>query len=371
MPAHRHALVIGKFYPPHRGHHWLIRQTIDVAERTTVVVMSSVHESIPVGDRLEWLRQEHAADSTISFVGVRCDAPVDIDDPHVWATQVAIMRAGARSVTDVPIDVVVTSEAYGPELAERFGADHVVMPRTSDGLSASLVRHGLADRWDDLAPATRAGLALRVVVLGAESTGTTTICERIAERYRQRGDAWNRTGVVAEYGRDYTRRLMAQQGVSDVNDLAWERADFDVIGTEQTRAEDAAAAAGSPLLVCDTDALATGVWERRYLGTGSRAEPSYAASDALPRHDLYLLTDDVGVPWQGDCLRERDLEMRAAMTTWFEDALIASGQSWVLLTGSLEDRVRLAIRSIEPLLERRLSFTAPKTGPGFEATIIG
>jgi len=107
-----------------------------------------------------------------------------------------------------------------------------------------------------------------------------------------------------------------------------------------------------------------------FLFDGRLIKRIYAAADALPRHDLYLLTDHDGVPWRGDGLREGDLDVRAAMTSWFEDTLVATGQSWVLLTGSIEERVALAIRSIEPLLERRLSFTAPKTGPGFEATVI-
>ena len=37
----------------------------------------------------------------------------------------------------------------------------------------------------------------------------------------------------------------------------WTPADFDTVAVEQTRRESLAAAAGSPLLVCDTDAFAT------------------------------------------------------------------------------------------------------------------
>lgn len=293
MAAYRHGLVIGKFYPPHRGHHWLIREATSYADRISVVVMSSANESLSLADRLSWLRAEHAQDAAVNVVGVRCDAPVDIDDAQVWAAQVAIMRAAARSVTDDPVDVVITSEAYGPELAQRFGAAHVVIPRTSDGLSASLVRHDLVAQWDELAPATRAGLAVRVVVLGADSTGTTSVCRRLAEHYRSRGGVWSRTAIVEASG----------PGDEDV--------------------------AGSPLLVRHSVA-------------------------PLPRSDVHLLNDD------GSDLTQR-----------FEDALIAAGHSWVLLSGTIEQRVALAIRTIDPFLDRRLHFAAPKTGPGFEATVIG
>ena len=42
-----HGLVIGKFYPPHEGHHLLISTAAAVCERVTVLVLSHEVESIP------------------------------------------------------------------------------------------------------------------------------------------------------------------------------------------------------------------------------------------------------------------------------------------------------------------------------------
>ena len=50
----------------------------------------------------------------------------------------------------------------------------------------------------------RAGLTTRIVVVGAESTGTTTVVGLLAEHYRARGGRVGRTPCVGEYGRDYT-----------------------------------------------------------------------------------------------------------------------------------------------------------------------
>lgn len=60
-------------------------------------------------------------------------------------------------------------------------------------------------------------------------------------------------------------------------------------------------------------------------------------------------------------MREGDLEIRAAMTSWFIDALVAAGQSFVLLTGTLQDRLDVAIRTIGQLLAIRMRFAAPLT----------
>ena len=65
----------------------------------------------------------------------------------------------------------------------------------------------------------------------------------------------------------------------------------DIAGREQNaRCEDAAARGGLPLLVCDTDALATAVWHERYLGDpgaggggGARTRPARPVDPHRPR----------------------------------------------------------------------------------------
>jgi NadR type nicotinamide-nucleotide adenylyltransferase len=366
-----HGLVIGKFYPPTLGHHHLIRIAAANVQRLTVVCMASAAESIALADRVAWLRAEHATDTNVTVVGIQCDAPVDYGDETVWAAQVALMRAALATVTPVPVHAVFSSEEYGAQLASWLEAKHVPVDadRTAVPISGTAVRADLAAGWAWLAPATRAGLTTRVVFVGAESTGTTTISRLLAQHYRARGGAWAGTRWVDEYGRDFTtikwgRDRAARPGLA-LEDLEWTADDFDAIATEQTRREDAAAAAGSPLLVCDTDAFATAVWERRYLGQRARSGQPWAA--ALPRRAVYLVTDHYGVPWVDDGLREGDHAVRAAMTGWFTEALTRAGQSWVLLTGTLEQRLSLAIRTTDLLLERAATFAAPLApadGPG-------
>jgi len=113
-------------------------------------------------------------------------------------------------------------------------------------------------------------------------------------------------------------------------------------------------------VVCDTDAFATSVWERRYLGRAARGRQPWATT-GLPRRDVYLLTSHEGVPWHDDGLREGDLAVRAAMTGWFAAALTAAGHSWVLLTGSLPGRLDLAVRVTDAALAGRARFGAAIT----------
>ncbi|PZF83761.1 AAA family ATPase [Jiangella anatolica] len=360
---YRHALVIGKFYPPHAGHHHLVRTAATVAERVTVVAMAAATESLPLADRVRWLREVHAVDPGVVVTGVRCDAPMDLESETVWAAQVASMRAATAAVTATPIDVVLTGEAYGAELARRFGAAHVAVDpdRTQVPVSATAVRADLAGHWHRLAAPVRRDLACRVVVVGAESTGTTTVSQVLAEHYRARGGVWRATAWVPEYGRHYTVAKLAQSRVgrpeAEVTDLVWTAPDFAVIAGRQNRMEDLAAATGSPLVVCDTDAFATTIWERRYLGRDSH-HARVAGTVDLPRRDVYLVTDHIGVPFVQDGLRDGE-QVRARMTGWFTAALTAAGHSWVLLTGTLDQRLRLAVRVVDQLLAVRCSFAEP------------
>jgi NadR type nicotinamide-nucleotide adenylyltransferase len=367
----RHGLIIGKFYPPHLGHQYLISRAAGACGQVTVLVMAARRETIALSDRVAWLRQALAAQPSVAVSGVTCDAPVDYDDATVWAAQVAVMRAALARDGRPPVDAVFSSEPYGAELARRFLAEHVAVDddREAMPVSASQVRGDLAGHWDWLVPAARAGLVTRVVVLGAESTGTTAVAGLLAGHYRARGGAWGRTPCVEEYGREYTvikweAARAAARGAGRpepaLEEITWTREDFDMVAGEQTRRENAAAAGAGPLVICDTDAFATAIWERRYLGAAARGPQPWATSH-LPRHDLYLLTSHEGVPWHDDGLREGDLDVRARMTGWFATALTHAGHSWVLLTGTLEERMRLAIRATDLALEDRASFGASIT----------
>lgn len=366
MAAFPHGLVLGKFYPPHRGHQHLIETAAGRCGEVTVLVMAARSESVPLADRVAWLRAACGGLPAVTVTGVACDVPVDFGDRAIWTAQVAVMNAALDGNERPGVDVVFSSEPYGDELAARLGAQHVCVDacRVKVAVSASGIRADLAGSWEHLTGPAQAGLAARVVVLGAESTGSSTTADLLAAHYRRRGGSWAHTRCVTEAGRDYTvskwqqaRAAAAAAGLPEppLDALAWTHADFDTVAAEQTRRENEAVVAGSPLVVCDTDAFATSVWERRYLGTQARGLQPWATT-GLPRHDVYLLTSHEGVPWHDDGLREGDLATRTAMTGWFTAALTAAGHSWVLLTGSVEDRLALAVRVTDSVLEQRARF---------------
>ncbi|WP_249383573.1 hypothetical protein [Mycobacterium sp. DBP42] len=133
MTKFRHGLMIGKFYPPRLGHHEAIRAAAARCDRFTVLVMAAAVETIPLADRMAWLREEHERDANVRIAGIPCDAPVDVTDERVWAAQVAAMRAGVRAAGAAPdIDAVFSGDDYVDELARWFGATAVRTGRTRE-----------------------------------------------------------------------------------------------------------------------------------------------------------------------------------------------------------------------------------------------
>ncbi len=183
--------------------------------------------------------------------------------------------------------------------------------------------------WDRLPVEVRAAQALRIAVVGAESTGTTGLAKALAAHYR--------TDWVPEYGREYTEKRAPGP---------WQTGEFVHIAEQQCQREDEALRLCNRLLICDTNAFATHIWHRRYLGSDSAEVQAIAATR---RFDLYLLTGDE-IPFEPDPIRDGE-HIRHTMHEWFEQALSSQPVRWRLLRGSHETRMAVAIAAINLMFE--------------------
>lgn len=335
-----HGLVIGKFYPPHAGHLALVRAAQARCDRVTVQVLASSVETLPGALRAAWLREELP---TARVVHGLDDHPVDYADPAAWDAHTAVIE----SLLDAPVDLLVTSDAYGEELARRLGARwHRVDPgRAGLPVSGTAVRADPARYWWALPAPVRAWFVRRVVVTGAESTGTTTLAQDLTAHYG--------LPTVAEFGREWSE--VRPGGFT----APWHTAEFDLVAREQARREDdAARRTPRPLLVCDTDPAATAIWHERYVGHPS---PGVVAL-AEPRvPDLYLLTGDE-IPFVQDGLRDGE-HVRHGMQQRFREDLARReqlhGVPWVELRGPREVRLAAAVRLVDDLLRRPRDLADP------------
>ena len=322
-------LVIGKFYPPHRGHKLLIDEAVVQSERAVVIVCGKPTDTIPGELRAQWLQEIHP---TVQVMVI--DDHYDENDSRVWAENTL------RWLGRAP-DAVFTSEDYGDRYAELMGSKHIGVNKARGRvpISGTAIRNDPYANWDFIEPPVRSWFAKRVCVVGAESTGTTTLAQALADKFQ--------TNWVEEYGREYSAEKLAR------NEAEWNTDEFAMIAREQTQREDEAARQANRVLICDTNAFATVLWHRRYIGSHS------AVVEEIARHgkcDLYLLTG-AEIPFVQDGLRDGE-HIRQEMHRWFEVALAAQSVSWKILRGSHERRLQEAIRATASLFEN--SAWAPK-----------
>lgn len=180
---------------------------------------------------------------------------------------------------------------------------------------------------------------LRVVLIGAESTGKTTLCIELARHYN--------TVWVAEYGRELWEEKLAAQSLKGGDIPEWTDEDFIHIAEEQQRRENEATTHANRVLICDTNAFATATWYERYAG---KRHPLVDAIGNRDQVDLYLIPTPE-VPFVQDGVRDGE-KIRGWMHDRFVELIKAKGTPYTLITGPWEGRVDQAIAAIDALLAR-------------------
>ncbi len=319
----KRGLIVGKFYPPHRGHKFLIDSGRAQVDELTVIICQKPHEQ-PSGElRAAWLQAIHP-DVRVLLI----DDVYDEQDSRIWAEN------SIRWLGYAP-DVVFTSENYGERFAFHLGCQHVLIDqaRTIVPVSGTMVRTNPMQNWDFLEPPVRGWYAKRVCLVGAESTGKTTLAKALAVHYD--------TNWVAEYGREYSENKLAEHG-----GYTWTSEEFTHIAKVQCERENEAARRANKILICDTDAFATSIWHRRYLHERSASVEDIVALHRRP--DLYFLTD-LNTPFEQDGTRDGEA-IRNWMHEIFVEELKAQHLSFAFLSGSHESRLHQAIAMIDDLL---------------------
>ena len=168
---------------------------------------------------------------------------------------------------------------------------------------------------------------LRIAVLGAESSGKSTLCEALAQRY---GTIW-----VPEYLREF---------VDTMGRVPFESDQFGIARTQRER-EEAAAARAKRYLFCDTTPLMTALYSRVYWGRVDAQLAELARS-----HDYALtLVTATDTPWTPDGLQRESEEVREMVHRMVLAELNERGIPFVLIEGDLPQRLRQVERALEAL----------------------
>ncbi|WP_305822999.1 ATP-binding protein [Massilia brevitalea] len=157
----------------------------------------------------------------------------------------------------------------------------------------------------------------RIAILGAESSGKSTLCEALARRH---GTVW-----VPEYLREF---------VDTMGRVPFEEDQFGIARTQRAR-EDAAAVLARDFLFCDTTPLMTALYSRVYWGRVDAQLTELART-----HDYALtLVAATDTPWTPDGLQRESEEVRDMVHRMVLTELQERGIPFLLVKGDLPQRI--------------------------------
>jgi NadR type nicotinamide-nucleotide adenylyltransferase len=172
----------------------------------------------------------------------------------------------------------------------------------------------------------------RIVVIGPESTGKSTLCEQLAAHYK--------TFWVKEYAREYLLKNGTSYTFENLLDIAKGQLQLEDNAAQSLINQDA------PLII-DTDMYVMKVWcefvfEKTHHWILNRLVER--------KYDLYLLCN-IDLPWVKDELREYpDLISREKLYHHYKDAMINQNVPWVEISGNYQQRLQKAITAIDSII---------------------
>ena len=233
-----------KALPFHKGHQFLIDTALSLSDKVTVLVCSLKREPIPGEIRFNWVKQNYQNTKNINIVNFTEEVPqYPEEDPNFWNIWVDI---GKNHCPDM--DVIFTSELYGDPYAKYLGVKHhlVDLERKTFPVSGTKARTNPFENWDYLPDVTKPYFIKRVVIMGPESVGKSTLTKNLANFYS--------TNFVEEYGRIIYESNGNKVTIDDFIPISKGRQDL----------EDWLIKHSNKLIFCDTEDLTTWIFSKMY-----------------------------------------------------------------------------------------------------------
>ena len=168
----------------------------------------------------------------------------------------------------------------------------------------------------------------KIVVLGPESTGKSTLCAELAKHYN--------TSWCPEYARQFLNE----------NGTKYSYEDLLTIAKGQLAGEDAHVENTSDLLIIDTDMYVMKVWCEYVF---NNCHPFILEQINSRKYDAYLLCD-IDLPWTADEMREYpNEEPRRELFTIYKELLINQNTPWGIVQGTGDARTQNAVALIKEL----------------------
>ena len=326
--TYKHALVLGKFNNPHKGHIALMKFAATKAEYLTVLICETSKDPVDALKRMKWIKNELYANPNIEVVVLNTEHLCQREDSNEQTSKQYADMAMARWPT---LDVFVGSEDYIHMMADAVGIDGIVYDkeRKNYPISSTAVREGEFEKY---CPAAKADLVKSIHVIGPESAGKTELCKRLAKHF---GCNWvpethRRIFEIAGDDSYFTPDLLVQGALM-----------HKAVQTTYIRQ------AKKPLLIVDSDSITTRAYAHIALGHSPNLVTQICKNEKP--HLTLVCSPEVGFVQDGTRMNEdrrtRLFEsMRGMCNTFRKDRYV------VITSGDYEERFKQAVGAINATL---------------------
>lgn len=310
-------LVIGKFAPLHKGHQYVIERARKTCDLVYVLIYDSREVTdIPLYIRADWIRHLYPDVIVIEGWG----------GPTECGRTSRVMRLQEEYVKKVLPDTIThffSSEWYGEHMSRSLGAENVVVDieRKKYPCSGTRIRENPHKYKHFLHPYVYKEYVQKIVFLGAESTGKSTLTTALAQEFH--------TPAVEEVGRVFWLEHKDANGKLTQKQLIQ-------LAQEHIQVEDRLQEQAKKYLFVDTNAITTKLFCDFYHGKSS-AELQKMARLSHARYDYWFVCE-TDIPYVDDGTRSGARHRIQFQKKILHD-LQMRGIKYTLLSGSLQERM--------------------------------
>lgn len=330
----------GKFAPiPHMGHVFAMIQASTYVDELHVCIMydeeyekrelysNSKVEYISYKQRLRWWKQIAKGMSHVKIHAIYEEQTGDFKDWELGAESI-------KAVINKQIDYVFSSEVSYDSIFSKIypNSKHIIIDykRENYNISGTKLREeGVFKHWEYIPRVAKPYFNKKVVVVGTESSGKSTIVKNLSNVYN--------TNYVEEFGRTFYERLGSYETLET---------DFPEIAYEQQYKIKKALELSNKILFIDTETNVTQNFSIAYEGKRMAVLDEISK---LQNYDLWLFLEP-DVKWVDDGTRIFG-DVRNEMTLQLKELLKERGIDYKVIKGDYNSRLNNSIRYINQLMD--------------------
>lgn len=328
----------GSFDPLHLGHiHDIIRAAAVCEELYVMISWCEGRESTSKELRYRWILNStrHLPNVKIIMIEDKAVSKEVYNTDYYW-------EKGAQDIKDTigkPIDAVFCgSDYYGTNRFESLyhpESEVIYFDRAEVPISSTQIRDWATQHWDYIPAVCKEYYTRKVLVVGGESTGKSTLVENLALAYN--------TNYVSEVGRE-TCEYAGGEELMIAEDL------IETLIRQKDEVRKAAKFSNRILFV-DTDALTTGFYCNLLLQDGEEKRGLVQLADSIHftnEWDLVLFLEPEGVDFVQDGTRNEEIRAeRKKYSEMLKEMFLLNGVKIACLEGDYLERFNQAKKLIE------------------------